>query len=70
VEGALGILTRFCPIARAAKPEEMAPAAIFFASDESAYITGQNLLIDGGASIVDPNGASTSSLGAGWGGKK
>jgi meso-butanediol dehydrogenase/(S,S)-butanediol dehydrogenase/diacetyl reductase len=70
VEGALNILTRFCPIARAGRPEEIAPAAVFFASDESSYITGQNLLIDGGASIVDPNGASTSSLGAGWGGKK
>ncbi|MDR3365021.1 MAG: SDR family oxidoreductase [Clostridiales Family XIII bacterium] len=67
VYGALGLLTRFNPIKRAAEPEEIAPAAVFFASDESKYITGQNLLIDGGASIVDPCGASTSALGKAWG---
>ncbi|MCL2110725.1 MAG: SDR family oxidoreductase [Clostridiales bacterium] len=67
IYGALGLLTRFIPIKRAAEPEEMAPAAVFFASDESSYITGQNLLVDGGATVVDPCGASVSSLGKAWG---
>ena len=67
IYGALGLLTRFTPLQRACEPDEIAPAAIFFASDESCYITGQNLLIDGGATVVDPCGAATSSLGKAWG---
>jgi len=67
VYGALGLLTRFNPIKGCAEPDEIAPAAVFLASDESKYITGQNLLIDGGATIVDPCGASISSLGKAWG---
>jgi len=67
VYGALGLLTRFNPIKGCAEPEEIAPAAVFLASDESKFITGQNLLIDGGATIVDPCGASISSLGKAWG---
>jgi len=36
------------PLKRFAKPEEVGPAVVFFASDESSYITGQILCIDGG----------------------
>ena len=36
------------PIGRAATPEEIAPAVVFLASDEAAYITGHVLAIDGG----------------------
>ncbi|MDO9535601.1 MAG: beta-ketoacyl-ACP reductase [Bacillota bacterium] len=36
------------PLRRFAKPEEVGPAVVFFASDESSYITGQTLCIDGG----------------------
>ncbi|MFH0977106.1 MAG: 3-oxoacyl-ACP reductase family protein [Spirochaetota bacterium] len=31
-----------------AEPEDVAPAFIFFASDDSAYVTGQLLCVDGG----------------------
>jgi len=67
VYGALGLLTRFNPIKRAVEPDEIAPAVVFFASDESSYVTGQNLLVDGGATVVDPCGAAVSSLGSTWG---
>ena len=67
VDGALEFMTRFCPINRAADPDDMAPLAVFLGSDESSFITGQNILVDGGATIVDPNGAATSSGGAVWG---
>ena len=36
------------PIGRAATPEEIAPAVVFLASEEAAYITGHVLAIDGG----------------------
>lgn len=36
------------PLRRAATTEEIANAAAFLASEESSYITGQNLLVDGG----------------------
>ncbi len=36
------------PFGRAAKPEEIAPAAVFLASEEAGYITGSVLAIDGG----------------------
>lgn len=36
------------PMGRAAEPEEIANAAVFLASDESAFITGISLPVDGG----------------------
>lgn len=39
---------RRIPLARPAKPEEIAQPILFLASQESSYITGQVLVIDGG----------------------
>lgn len=46
----LGRLIQATPLQRLGKPEDIANAALFFASDESAYITGSELVIDGGFS--------------------
>lgn len=39
------------PAARAGKPEEIADAVVFLASDKAAYITGQVISVDGGMGI-------------------
>ncbi|NMD34890.1 MAG: SDR family oxidoreductase, partial [Planctomycetes bacterium] len=36
------------PLKRMGKPEDVAEAVAFFASDEAAYITGQVIAVDGG----------------------
>ncbi len=36
------------PFKRLGKPEDVAYAALFFASEEAGYITGQTLVVDGG----------------------
>ena len=39
------------PLGRMGRPEEIAKMALFLASDDAAYITGQTLCVDGGLSM-------------------
>ena len=39
-------------IGRFGDPEDIAPTAVFLASDESAYVTGQTLGVDGGSTML------------------
>lgn len=43
---------KLVPLARKAKPEEIAYAVAFLASEEAAYITGQILGVDGGMAMM------------------
>jgi 3-oxoacyl-[acyl-carrier protein] reductase len=43
---------KLVPLARKGKPQEVAFAALFLAADESAYITGQVLGVDGGMAMM------------------
>ena len=40
------------PLARLARPDEIASAAVFLASEDASYITGTTLLVDGGQSCL------------------
>ena len=37
---------------RAGEPEDIARAALFLVSDEASFITGENLVVDGGYTVV------------------
>ncbi len=45
---------RLNPLRRAAQPEELARVALFLASDESSYVNGQAIAVDGGLSSSHP----------------
>lgn len=55
-EGAYGqfeeLAGKAAPLGRAGKPEEIAQAAVYLASDESSYVTATDLTVDGGWSQV------------------
>lgn len=50
---AYGRVTRDVPLRRAGEPEEIASVIRFLGSNESSYMTGAVLLVDGGAHVVD-----------------
>ncbi|MBQ8833607.1 MAG: glucose 1-dehydrogenase [Oscillospiraceae bacterium] len=48
------LFMRHIPLGRMGQPEEIAEAVIYFASDESAYTTGQILTVSGGFGLATP----------------
>jgi 2-hydroxycyclohexanecarboxyl-CoA dehydrogenase len=45
-------LGRAIPMRRIGRPEDVAPAVVFLASDEAGYITGQTLSVSGGLTMA------------------
>jgi NAD(P)-dependent dehydrogenase (short-subunit alcohol dehydrogenase family) len=49
----LGGIARTYPVKRVCTVEEIADVALFLASDESSYVNGQCLVVDGGRCVAD-----------------
>jgi NAD(P)-dependent dehydrogenase (short-subunit alcohol dehydrogenase family) len=48
----LKMISNNVPLGRLGKPDEIAKAVVFLASDEASYITGTELFVDGGFAQV------------------
>jgi NAD(P)-dependent dehydrogenase (short-subunit alcohol dehydrogenase family) len=48
-------LAKHLPLQRLGEPEDIGKAALFLASDQSSWITGHTLVVDGGA-LISPRG--------------
>jgi len=42
------VLSNFSPLGRVGRPEDVANAVLFLASDEASFISGHGLVVDGG----------------------
>lgn len=62
-QGALDNFSKHVPLRRVSKPQEITGLCVYLASEESSFMTGAALLIDGGAAIVDVSGAAVSEVG-------
>jgi meso-butanediol dehydrogenase / (S,S)-butanediol dehydrogenase / diacetyl reductase len=58
VDGILAKFSSHVPLRRVSRSAEMAGVCSFLASEDSSFMTGAVLVVDGGATIVDVAGAS------------
>jgi NAD(P)-dependent dehydrogenase (short-subunit alcohol dehydrogenase family) len=67
LEGVFQCISSMVPLRRTASPSEISGICSYLASDDSTFMTGSVLLVDGGAAIVDVAGAALTNLGVKWG---
>ncbi len=67
VDGVFKRVFSTVPLRRNANPEEITGICSLLASDDSSYMTGSILMVDGGAAIVDVAGTAVAQAGIQWG---
>jgi NAD(P)-dependent dehydrogenase (short-subunit alcohol dehydrogenase family) len=50
-ESRAGLIKAFSPLGRLGVPDDIAYMAVYLGSDESSWVTGSTLVVDGGANI-------------------
>jgi NAD(P)-dependent dehydrogenase (short-subunit alcohol dehydrogenase family) len=55
------------PLRRTAWPADVAGLFVFLASDDSSFMTGSTVLIDGGVHFIDAFAAAVGQYGSSWG---
>jgi len=63
LDGVFAHFSSNVPLRRVAAPHEISGIISYLASDDSSFMTGAVLVVDGGAAIVDISGAAISSIG-------
>ncbi|MGA2527573.1 MAG: SDR family oxidoreductase [Acidimicrobiales bacterium] len=61
-EGAEDAIASRLPLSRLGEPDDVAKAALFLASDAASWITGQTLVVDGGAMVMPSGGLGAGEL--------
>ena len=67
LDGVFTCVSSMVPLRRTANPTEITGICSYLASDDSTFMTGSVLLVDGGAAIVDVAGAALTNAGVKWG---
>jgi meso-butanediol dehydrogenase/(S,S)-butanediol dehydrogenase/diacetyl reductase len=67
LDGVFARMSAKSPLRRMATPEEIARICLCLASDDFSFVTGAEVVADGGAHIVDVNGTWLSDAGLKWG---
>jgi NAD(P)-dependent dehydrogenase (short-subunit alcohol dehydrogenase family) len=67
LEGVFECISSMVPLRRTGSPSEISGICSYLASDDSTFMTGSVLLVDGGAAIVDVAGAALTNAGVKWG---
>lgn len=67
LDGVFSFIMSMVPLRRMATPAEITGICSYLAGDDSTFMTGSVLLIDGGSAVVDVSGATLTNAGVEWG---
>jgi meso-butanediol dehydrogenase / (S,S)-butanediol dehydrogenase / diacetyl reductase len=67
IDGVFAAMGDSVPLGHIVRPPEITGLFVFLASEDSGYMTGSTVVIDGGVTIVDPFAAAVGQLGGAWG---
>jgi NAD(P)-dependent dehydrogenase (short-subunit alcohol dehydrogenase family) len=68
LDGVFARMTANSPLRRICLPDEIAKVCVCLASDDTSFMTGSEIVVDGGTHIVDANATWLSNAGLKWGG--